>query len=99
MNKEKLIRANDFCANQQIEISFISSLQEYGLIEITTIEETGYIQENQLQQLERMVRLYSELNINIEGIDTINHLLTRITNLQNENNELRNRLRLYENDF
>ncbi len=99
MNKEKLIRANDFCANHQIEISFISSLQENGLIEITTIEETGYIQENQLQKLERMVRLYRELDINIEGIDTINHLLQRIIDMQNENNALRNRLRLYENDF
>lgn len=99
MNKKKLICANDFCANHQIEISFISTLQEYGLIEIITIEETGYIQENQLQQLERMVRLYHELDINIEGIDTINHLLQRIINLQNENYALRNRLRLYENDF
>lgn len=99
MNKEKLIPANDFCSNHQIEISFISSLEENGLIEITTIEETSYIQENQLQQLERMVRLYRELNINIEGIDTISHLLKRITDLKNENNILSNRLRLYEDDF
>ena len=53
-------------------------LQETGLIEITTIEETVYIHASQLQELERIVHLYFELDINLEGIETINHLLQRI---------------------
>ena len=93
---ENLIPANEFCANHNIEISFIRSLQENGLIEITTIEETGYIHASQLQELERIVRLYYELDINLEGIETINHLLQRINNMQDEITALRNRLRLYE---
>jgi len=93
---ENLIPADEFCANHNIEISFIYSLQETGLIEITTIEETGYIHTSQLQELERIVRLYYELDINLEGIDTINHLLQRINDMQDEITALRNRLRLYE---
>ena len=34
METGHLIAANDFCSSHQIEISFISSLKEFGLIEI-----------------------------------------------------------------
>jgi hypothetical protein len=91
-----LIAVDEFCANHNIEISFISSLQQNGLIEITTIKETGFIDASQLQQLEKFIRLYYELDINLEGIETIIHLLNRITSLQNEIIALKNRLRLYE---
>ena len=96
MQKEYLIAVDEFCANHNIEISFISSLQQTGLIEITTVKETGFIDSNQLQQLEKIVRFYYELDINLEGIETITHLLQRIRSLQDENIALRNRLRLYE---
>jgi chaperone modulatory protein CbpM len=93
---EKLIPASEFCASHNIEVSFIHSLQETGLMEITTIEETVYLQASQLQELERIVHLYFELDINLEGIETINHLLQRINYMQDEIISLRNRLRLYE---
>ena len=98
MVMKKLISAHEFCASHNIEVSFIHSLEETGLIEITTIEETGFIPVSQLQQLERIVHLYNELGINIEGIDTITHLLHRIIDLQDEVTGLKNRLRLFEND-
>jgi hypothetical protein len=91
-----LISVDEFCARHDIEISFISSLEESGLIEITTIEESGFIDHSQLLQLEKIVRLYFELDINLEGIDTINHLLQRISSMQDEIISLRNRLRFYE---
>jgi len=96
MNKINLIPANEFCASHNIEISFIDSLQDAGLIEITTIKKTEYIQEDQLHQLEKIVRLYYELDINLEGIETVNHLLQRINDMQDEIILLKNRLRLYE---
>jgi hypothetical protein len=93
---ENLIPADEFCTNHKIGISFIRSLQENGMIEITTIEETNYIHESQLQELERIVRLHFEMDINLEGIETINHLLQQINYMQDEITALRNRLRLYE---
>jgi hypothetical protein len=93
-----LISAKDFCVNHNIEISFIQSLQETGLIEITTIEDTGYIYANRLAELERMVRLHYELDINIEGIETIGHLLQRINDMNDQITSLRNRLVFYETD-
>ncbi len=96
METNYLIAVDEFCANHNIEISFISSLQQTGLIEITTIKETGFIDPNQLLQLEKIVRLYYELDINLEGIETINHLLQRISSMQDEIIALRNKLRIYE---
>ena len=98
MQTEYLIALDEFCVNHGIEISFISSLRQTGLIEITNVNETGFIEAGQLQQLEKFVRLYYDLGINLEGIETINHLLNRINSLQDEITELRNRLRLYESN-
>ncbi len=99
MQKGYLVKVDEFCANHNIEISFISSLQENGLIEIKTIKDSGFIESEQLLQLEKIVRLYYELDINLEGIETINYLLHRIGNLQDEIQMLRNKLRIYEVDF
>jgi chaperone modulatory protein CbpM len=96
MNKANLISANEFCASHDIEISFIDSLYNAGLIEITTIKETEYIQGSQLNELEKIVRLYYELDINLEGIETVFNLLQRINYMQDEITLLKNRLRLYE---
>jgi len=96
MQTENLISINEFCINHNIEISFISSLQQTGLIEITTIKETGFIDVSQLRQLEKIVRFYFDLDINLEGIETITHLLQRINSMHDEITRLRNRLRLYE---
>ena len=99
MSPEYLIAINEFCASHNIDISFISSLHQTGLIEITTIEETGFINADQLKQLEKFIRFYYEFDINLEGIETITHLLQRVNSMHDEIVELRNRLRFYEPDL
>lgn len=99
METEYLIAIDEFCASHNIEISFIASLQESGLVKITTIKESAFIEADQLRQLEKFVRLYYELDINLEGIETINYLLQRIGSLQDEITSLKNRLRIYETEF
>ena len=94
MGTEYLIAVDEFCASHNIEISFISSLHQSGLIEITTIKNSGFIEADQLRQLEKYIRLYYELDINLEGIETIDHLLLHINSMQDEIRSLRNRLRL-----
>jgi hypothetical protein len=96
MQIENLIALDEFCAKHEIEISFIDSLQQNGLIEITMIENAWFIDSNQLLQLEKFVRFYYELDINLEGIETISHLLERVDALQNELTMLKNRLGIYE---
>jgi hypothetical protein len=98
MKTKYLIAIDDFCANHNIDVSFISSLEKTGLIEITTIEHSGFIEAGQLLQLEKYVRFYYEMDINLEGIETVTYLLQKINTLQHELGTLRNRLRLYESE-
>lgn len=96
MQTKNYIAVNEFCVSHDIEFSFISSLQEIGLIEIATIEETAFIDAEQLQQVEKCIHFHYDLDINLEGIETITHLLQRMNTLQEEIILLRNRLSLYE---
>jgi hypothetical protein len=96
MQTKNLIAVNEFCFNHNIEVSFINSLQQTGLIEVDFVEETPFIDADQLQQVEKFIRFYYDLDINLEGIETITHLLQRMNAMQDEIISLRNRLRLYE---
>jgi len=96
MQTKNYIAVNEFCSNHNIEVSFISSLQETGLIEIAFVEETAFLDADQLQQVEKFMRFYYDLDINLEGIETITHLLQRMNAMQEEITSLRNRLSLYE---
>ena len=96
METELLIALDEFCTVHNIEISFIYSLQESGLIEIIKIRDANFIEADHLHQLEKFVRLYYDLDINLEGIETINYLLERISSMQDEINSLRNKLRVYQ---
>jgi chaperone modulatory protein CbpM len=95
MNNEKLHSAEMFCTSHNIEISFISSLQQAGLIEITTINNAPFITSKQIVTLEKIVRFHYELDINVEGIESILQLLMRIESMQNEIVLLKNELRMY----
>jgi len=90
MERDDLIPAKDFCTYHNIEYSFISSLQDSGLISVTSVEQSTYIPSDELQKLEKFVRLHYDLDINVEGIETINHLLEKIEELQKQILQLRN---------
>ncbi len=94
--KKILISIDEFCIHHKLEFSFIQNLREFGLLETVSVKQVEYIPENQIEKLERILRLHDDLNINIEGIDTIDNLLSRINELRNQVTTLKNRLRLYE---
>jgi len=98
MENNQLVPVQSFCIHHKIELSFIESLQQYGLVEITTIEQQMYFKESQLTDLEKFVRLHYDLDINFEGIEAIGHLLEKIRDMQRLNRQLQNRLNLYENN-
>lgn len=96
MENENLISVEQLCANYNVEISFIHTLTEFGLVEIVTIEAIPCISKEQIKDLERLIHLHYELDINMEGIDAIHNLLQKVDLLQAELKELKNRLRFYE---
>ncbi|MFS2187374.1 chaperone modulator CbpM [Mucilaginibacter sp. Mucisp84] len=95
MKTAELIAANDFCVYHNVEYTFITSLHEAGLVEVTIINEIVFIPQTELQKLEKLVSLY-ELDINVAGIEAISHLLNRVEKLQEDMRYLKNRLSLYE---
>jgi chaperone modulatory protein CbpM len=98
METQEFIPVEILCRQHGIEVSFISSLQEYGLVEIITVNEADCIPANYLPETEKLVRLHDELGLNMEGLDVITHLLQRMKKMQEEMLILRNRLRLYESN-
>ncbi len=96
MQTDELIPADELCSYYKVEFSFIHSLQQFGLIQITSVHDATYIPQNQLQRLEQMIRLHYDLDINLEGIDAIANMLDKVNTLQSEIATLRNRLKLYE---
>ena len=99
MEVKDFIPVIQLCEHYCVEISFFKKLREFGLIEITSIEKTLYLHQDNLGEVEKIIRIHRELNVNIEGIDVVLNLLQKVNDLQNELNKVQNRLRLYENDY
>jgi hypothetical protein len=96
MSKEKLILVNQLCVHYQVEMSLFSVLQDFGIIELLTIEDAHFIHEDKIRVVEKVVRMQKDLNLNLESIDIVLNLLDKINDLQSELNTVKNRLRLYE---
>ena len=96
MKKENLIPADEICIKYEVQRQFVSSLSESGIIEIVRVEETEYLHCDHLGEFEKMMRLHKDLDINLEGLEAISHLLRQIKQLQKDNLKLKNRLGLYE---
>lgn len=98
MSELELISLDDFCSSHSIDVSFINTLNDHGLIHVTVIDERTFIEATQLPVLEKISRLHYDLEINMAGIETLYYLLQRVTNMQQEMTALKNKLRRYEDD-
>lgn len=95
MSKQKLIAVKEFCVHHNLSREFIIDLYNNELIELVTIKRTMYIPETGLQLLEKIIRMHHELEINIEGIQTILQLLSSIDKKEKELTSLKNQLSFY----
>lgn len=96
MEKKDLIPAEEICSHYHVEYSFINELQEHELIELNVIEETSYLPSDHLPDLEKFIRLHYDLDINMEGLEAVNHLLQQMHTMQHKIKSLENKLHLYE---
>ena len=96
MSDEEMIPLETFCTYYQVERSFIETLESYGLVSISSREEQRFILMEEVVELEKFSRLYYDLNINVPGIDALKHLLEKLKELQQETDNLRARLSIYE---
>ncbi len=95
METGNLISIEQFCKYYNVTVSFLNSLSELDLIKITTSQNERYIHEIQIISIEKIIRLHYELDINLEDIDVVYRLLTKVESLQNEIATLQNKLSFY----
>ena len=96
MSNESYIPVKTICTHYKVETTFLQGLNDYGLIEITTIEQSPCIHQNHIKNLESMIRMHEDLQLNFEGIDTVLNLLEKIERLQDELRAANNKLRIFE---
>ena len=96
MESDELVGIEIICTHYNIEPSFIDELSDFGLVELTIFDEQRFLEKQRLNELEKIIHLRYDLDINLEGIETIFHLLQRVQQMQEEMNALKNRLRFFE---
>lgn len=80
----------------RVEESFIESLHEVGLIQVVEREEERFIEYDELSDLEQFIRWYYDMDINVEGIDALRHMLEKVKLLQSEIDQLKTELQFYK---
>ncbi len=98
MSTEQLIPIELYCQHEELEITFVQALTERGLIQVVVVEERTFIAPEHVARLEQLARMHFDLEINIEGIEAISHLLERVDRMQHDMRALQDRLRLYERE-
>ena len=93
---KQLISIRKICEIYQIPDQFFDELNTFGLLKVYHDSTEPMIAENELPRLEKLMRLYFDLNINMEGIDVILNLLNQMETIQEELFYLKQRLGLYE---
>ena len=91
----ELITITEYCFKYDIEPEFIVSLEDSGIISLITVESEKCIHIKQFGELDRYIHLHYDLQINIEGIDAIRHLLEKVDAMQQEIKELKSQLHLH----
>lgn len=94
--KSEYIIVKEYCTYNRIEPDFIVQLEDEGLIEINSFDDEEYIHISQLKNLEQYTRWHYELSVNIAGIDVMQNLLNKISEMQDEINRLKQQIRLID---
>lgn len=93
----EFITVTEYCIHHHTDRSFIEALEQSGLIALTRVaDEQPLIAYDQLLELERYIHWYHDLDINLEGIETIRYLLEKVAKMQEHIHQLETRLRQYE---
>lgn len=71
-----------------IEITFFDSLEESGLVKTETENDVKYLLYEELPAFERFANWHYDLDVNLPGLEVINHLLSKLEELRRENRRL-----------
>lgn len=87
--KEEAIKLELFCEFHNIDNELIYSLIEYGFFEVIKENEAVFIPSSKVEEVERFVRLSTELGVNLEGLEVIHHMRQKMLLLRRELSNLK----------
>jgi hypothetical protein len=94
----KYIAVEEFCSHHGVEVMLIREFADFGLIRLTVQENQEFVSAEEVSRLERMLRLFQDLEVNKEGIDIILQMREELKQLRQEAAQLRYRLRQLEEE-
>lgn len=92
----KYIAVEEFCSHHGVEAVLVREFADFGLIRLHVEENREFVPDEEVGQLERMLRLSRDLEVNKEGIDIILHMREELKQLRREAEYLRYRLQQLE---
>lgn len=96
MSDKELISIQKVIVHHNLDEQFIESIESFQLIEFVVKDTDKYVYVEQLPTLEKIIRLYYDLEVNMQGIDVINNMLDRMDMMRKTIQQLENKLKLYE---
>ncbi len=96
MSNKELISIQKVIVHHNLDEQFIESIESFQLIEFVVKDTDKYVYVDQLPTLEKIIRLYYDLEVNMQGIDVINNMLDRMDMMRKTIQQLENKLKLYE---
>ena len=85
--QEKISR-EDVLKHYNIEVHFLDSLEEFGLLKTVEEDHVKYIYYEELPNLERYANWHYDLEVNLPGLEILQNLLNKMDVLLRENRNL-----------
>ena len=92
------IEIEKFCTHHGIQVTLVREFADFGLVHLQEQEKKAFVPEEEIEKLERMIRLHSELGINKEGLEIILNMRDQLDSLNSELETIRYRLRQLEDE-
>jgi hypothetical protein len=92
------IAIEEFCTHHGIQVTLIREFADFGLVHLQEQGEIALVPAEEIEKLERMIRLHSELGINKEGLEIILNMRDQLVSLNSELETIRYRLRQLEEE-
>ena len=92
------IAIEEFCTHHGVQVTLIREFADFGLVQLREQEQKAFVPEEEIEKLERMIRLHSELGINKEGLEIILNMRDQLVSLNSELETIRYRLKQLEQE-
>jgi chaperone modulatory protein CbpM len=92
------ITIEDFCTHHGIQVTLVREFADFGLVHLQEQEKKAMVPAEEIEKLERMIRLHDELGINKEGLEIILNMRDQLVSLNSELEKIRYRMRQLEDE-